>query len=89
MFGLGWQELLLIFFIALLVFGPKKLPEIGKSIGRAMAEFRKSSEEFKEQLEKAVEEEDARNEAAEEGENLSSQKGSQSVESNGEKEEKK
>lgn len=57
MFGLGWQELLLIFFIALLVFGPKKLPEVGRSIGRAIAEFKKSSEEFKEQLEKAVEEE--------------------------------
>ncbi len=56
MFGLGWQELLLIFFIALLVFGPKKLPEIGRSIGRAIAEFKKSSEELKEEIEKAVEE---------------------------------
>ncbi len=57
MFGLGWQELLLIFFIALLVFGPKKLPEIGRSIGRAIAEFKKSSEQLKEEIEKAVEEE--------------------------------
>ncbi len=56
MFGLGWQELLLIFFIALLIFGPKKLPEIGRSIGRAIAEFRKSSEHLKEEIEKAVEE---------------------------------
>ena len=55
MFGLGWQELLLIFLIALLVFGPKKLPEVGRSVGKAIAEFRKSSEE--EQIEKAVEEE--------------------------------
>ncbi len=73
MFGLGWQELLLIFLIALLVFGPKKLPEVGRSIGRAIAEFRKSSEEFKEQLEKAVEEEktvpeDSAEEKAVEGE---------------------
>ncbi len=56
MFGLGWQELLLIFFIALLVFGPRKLPEIGRSIGKAIAEFKKSSEELKEEIEKAVDE---------------------------------
>ncbi len=58
MFGLGWQELLLIFFIALLVFGPRKLPEIGRSIGKAIAEFKKSSEELKEEIEKAVDEAD-------------------------------
>ncbi|MDA8424033.1 MAG: twin-arginine translocase TatA/TatE family subunit, partial [Nitrospiraceae bacterium] len=38
MFGLGIGELLVIFVIALVVFGPKKLPEIGRSVGRAMAE---------------------------------------------------
>lgn len=48
MFGLGLPEMLLIFVIALLVFGPKKLPEMGKSIGRAMAEFKKASEDFQE-----------------------------------------
>ncbi len=50
MFGLGITELLLIFVIALIVFGPKKLPELGKSIGRAMAEFKKASEEFQESV---------------------------------------
>ncbi|HSA79143.1 MAG TPA: twin-arginine translocase TatA/TatE family subunit, partial [Nitrospirota bacterium] len=40
MFGLGIPELLVIFVIALIVFGPKKLPDLGKSIGRAMAEFK-------------------------------------------------
>jgi sec-independent protein translocase protein TatA len=50
MFGLGIPELLIIFVIALIVFGPKKLPDLGKSIGRAMAEFKKASEEFQESV---------------------------------------
>lgn len=51
MFGLGIPELIIIFVIALLIFGPKKLPDIGKSIGKAMAEFRKSTQEFKDSME--------------------------------------
>jgi TatA/E family protein of Tat protein translocase len=50
MFGLGIPELIVIFVIALIVFGPKKLPELGKSIGRAMAEFKKASQEFQETM---------------------------------------
>jgi sec-independent protein translocase protein TatA len=50
MFGLGIPELLVIFIIALIVFGPKKLPDLGKSIGRAMAEFKKAQEEFQESV---------------------------------------
>ncbi len=50
MFGLGIPELLVIFVIALIVFGPKKLPDLGRSIGRAMAEFKKASEEFQESV---------------------------------------
>jgi sec-independent protein translocase protein TatA len=50
MFGLGIPELLVIFVIALIVFGPKKLPDLGKSIGRAMAEFKKAQEEFQESV---------------------------------------
>ncbi len=50
MFGLGIPELLVIFVIALIVFGPKKLPELGKSIGRAMAEFKKASDEFQDSV---------------------------------------
>jgi sec-independent protein translocase protein TatA len=46
MFGLGIPELLVIFVIALVVFGPKKLPELGKSIGRAMSEFKSATDEF-------------------------------------------
>ena len=50
MFGLGIPELLIIFVIALIVFGPKKLPDLGRSIGRAMAEFKKASEEFQDSV---------------------------------------
>ena len=50
MFGMGMQELIVIFVIALLVFGPKKLPELGRSLGRGLAEFKRASEELKEGL---------------------------------------
>ncbi len=56
MFGtLGGQELLLIFVIALIVFGPRKLPEIGKSLGKMMSEFRRASNDLKRTLEDEVE----------------------------------
>jgi TatA/E family protein of Tat protein translocase len=45
--SLGVPEILFIFILALLVFGPKRLPEIGRMVGRGMAEFRKASNELK------------------------------------------
>ncbi len=44
---LGWQETLFIFVLALLLFGPKKLPELGRQIGKALTEFRRASSELK------------------------------------------
>ena len=44
---LGWQETVFIFILALLIFGPKKLPELGKTLGKAMTEFRRASSELK------------------------------------------
>ena len=44
---LGFSEMLMIFVIALLVFGPKKLPELGKSLGKGIREFKKATEELK------------------------------------------
>jgi Tat protein translocase TatB subunit len=56
MFGpIGGTELLLILVIALIIFGPRKLPDIGKSMGRMMAEFRRASNEFKRTIEDEVE----------------------------------
>jgi len=48
------MELILIFVIALLVFGPKKLPEIGRSVGKALREFKKTSEEIKGRIEEEI-----------------------------------
>ena len=56
MFGsIGGSEFLLIAVLALLLFGPRKLPQIGRSIGRALAEFRGATNEFKSSLEREVE----------------------------------
>lgn len=53
--GLGMGEIVLILVIALVVFGPRKLPELGKSLGQAMAQFRRASEDFKRTWEQEVE----------------------------------
>lgn len=51
MFNIGLPELLIIVAIALIVFGPNKLPELAKAFGRAMREFKKATEEVKESFE--------------------------------------
>jgi sec-independent protein translocase protein TatA len=53
--SLGMQEIIIIFVIALIVFGPRKLPEIGKSLGKGLAEFKKASNELKRTWEEEVE----------------------------------
>jgi TatA/E family protein of Tat protein translocase len=50
MFGIGMPEMLVILALALIVIGPKKLPDLAKSLGRAMREFKKATSEFKETI---------------------------------------
>jgi TatA/E family protein of Tat protein translocase len=57
---LGMPELILIFVVALLLFGPRKMPQIGKSVGRALGEFRRASNEFKRTIEDEVAADDLR-----------------------------
>lgn len=54
-FGIGLPEMALIFVLALLVFGPKKLPEIGKSVGKALRGFQEASKEFENEFKKEAE----------------------------------
>lgn len=55
MFGtLGLPELLLIFVVALIVFGPRRLPEIGRTLGKALGEFKKATDDFKSTIEREV-----------------------------------
>jgi TatA/E family protein of Tat protein translocase len=55
MFGsLGVPELLLIFVVILIVFGPRRIPEIGKTLGKALGEFRKATDDLKSTIEREV-----------------------------------
>lgn len=58
--NLGPTELIVILVIALIVFGPRKLPDLGKTIGQAMAQFRRASDDFKRSWEQEVESEKSR-----------------------------
>ncbi|MBP7865308.1 MAG: twin-arginine translocase TatA/TatE family subunit [Acidobacteria bacterium] len=66
--NLGLPELMAIFLVALLLFGPRKLPEIGKTLGRVMGEFKRATNDIKNTLEEEVEAEKAQERFQAEGE---------------------
>jgi Tat protein translocase TatB subunit len=51
---MGFSETIFLFFLALLIFGPKKLPEIARQVGKALNEFKRASNEFKAQLQSEI-----------------------------------
>jgi sec-independent protein translocase protein TatA len=52
--SIGMPELIIIFVIALIIFGPRKLPELGRSLGKSLAEFKKASNELRSTLEEEI-----------------------------------
>ena len=53
--NIGFPEMVLIFVVALLVFGPKRLPELGRSLGKGLSEFRRASSDLKNSIEREIE----------------------------------
>jgi len=60
----GFSEMVFLFLIALIIFGPKKLPEIGRQIGKALNEFKRASNEFKAQIESEIQQLEVQNQQA-------------------------
>ena len=64
MFGLGPTELIVILIIALVIFGPSRLPKVGQSVGQALKAFRDSTDKVQEEVQKSIDQADAKPESS-------------------------
>jgi len=70
MFGFGMPQILIILAIALIIFGPQKLPELARTLGKALADFKRAANDFKASIEEEAQNEEARETALKEAENV-------------------
>ncbi len=80
MFGIGFQEMLIILVVVLIFFGPKRLPDLAKSLGKGIAEFKKASDEIRKGIDEAVKEGEAATSAEGQAPDAQQQPGSGSAE---------
>ncbi|MDD2335729.1 MAG: TatA/E family twin arginine-targeting protein translocase [Geobacteraceae bacterium] len=69
MFGFGMPQILIILAIALIIFGPQKLPELARTLGKALADFKRAANDFKSSIEEEAQNEEVRETALKEAEN--------------------
>jgi len=81
MFGIGMPELIIIFIIALIVIGPQKLPELAKSLGKGLAEFKRASEDFQRSVQEESLREEAKNTTANQAQSTDGSQGETPAES--------
>jgi sec-independent protein translocase protein TatA len=70
MFGFGMPQILIILAIALIIFGPQKLPELARTLGKALADFKRAANDFKSSIEEEAQNEEVRERELKESENM-------------------